>query len=138
MKELIMTKAMKNKYYYINSEDTLSKEELLFFKKELEEKKEKIQKNLDIASTELNASTKDCQKDEADHAIQAVENSTNNAILQEQHKTLNQINRSLNRIAMGTYGICHLCEEVIDIERLKVKIFAEYCVSCREVIEKQR
>ena len=133
-----MTKAMKNKYYYINSEDTLSKEELLFFKNELEEKKEKIKKNLDIASTELNAYTKDSQKDEADHALQAVENTTNNAILQEQYKTLNQINRSLNRIAMGTYGICHLCEEVIDIERLKVKIFAEYCVSCREVIEKQR
>jgi DnaK suppressor protein len=138
MKELIMTKAIKNKYYDLHSEDTLTKEELLFFKKELEIKKEKIKKNLDIASIELNSCSQDCYKDEADHAIQAVENSTNNAILQEQQKTLHQINRSLNRIALGTYGICNLCEEVINIERLKVKIFAEYCVGCREIIEKQK
>jgi DnaK suppressor protein len=133
-----MTKAMKNKYYHINNTDRLSKEELLFFKNELEEKRERIKKNLDIASTELNANTTDNLKDEADHACLAVDNLTNNAILKEQQITLNQINRSLNRIAMGTYGVCNLCEEVIDIERLKVKIFAEYCVACREVIEKQR
>jgi DnaK suppressor protein len=133
-----MTKAMKNKYYYIDNADRLNKDELLFFRNALEEKKEKIQKNLDIASTELNANVTGDTKDEADHACLAVENLTNNAILKEQHTTLNQINRSLNRIAMGTYGICNMCEEVINIERLKVKVFAEYCVSCREVIEKQR
>ncbi len=133
-----MTKAMQNKYYYINSEDRLSKEELLFFKNELEEKKEKIQKNLDKTTKELNANVIGDPKDEADHACLAVDNLTNNAIVKEQYNTLNQINRSLNRIAMGTYGVCNLCEETIDIERLKVKIFAEYCVSCREVIEKQR
>jgi len=137
MEKLIMTKAIKNKYYD-NSEDRLNKKELLFFKNELEKKKEKIQKNLNIASTELNATSKDNPKDEADHASQALENITNNAIVKEQYKTLDQINRSLNRIAIGSYGICHMCEEVIDIERLKVKIFAEYCVSCREVIEKQK
>jgi len=133
-----MTKAMKNKYYYIDNEDRLSKDELLFFKKELEDKKEKIQKSLDKTSKELNANVTGDPKDEADHACLAVDNLTNNAILKEQHKTLNQINRSLNRIAIGSYGICHMCEEVIDIERLKVKIFAEYCVSCREVIETQK
>jgi len=133
-----MTKAMKNKYYYNDNEDRLTKEELLFFRNELEKKKEKIQKNLNIASTELNATSKDEAKDEADHASQALENITNNAIVKEQQKTLHQINRSLNRIAMGSYGICHMCEEVIDIERLKVKIFAEYCVACREMVENQK
>ena len=39
---------------------------------------------------------------------------------------------------MGTYGVCNLCEETINIERLKVKIFAEYCVDCREIIEQQK
>lgn len=133
-----MTKAIQNKYYYRNSEDTLSKDELLFFRSELEEKKEKIQKNLDKTSKELNANVTGEPKDEADHACFAADNLTNNAILKEQYKTLNQINRSLNRIAMGTYGVCNLCEETINIERLKVKIFAEYCVSCREIIDKQK
>ena len=133
-----MTKAIQNKYYYRNTEEQLSKDELLFFRTELEAKKEKIQKNLDTTSKELNANVIGDPKDEADHACLAVDNLTNNAILKEQYKTLHQINRSLNRIAMGTYGVCNLCEETINIERLKVKIFAEYCVGCREVIEKQK
>lgn len=133
-----MTKAIENKYYNRDYEEKLSKEELLFFRDKLEEKKDKIQKNLEKTSTELNTNVTDELKDEADHACLAADNLTNNAILKEQHKTLHQINRSLNRIAMGTYGICNLCEETISIERLKVKIFAEYCVCCREVIEKQK
>ena len=133
-----MTKAIKNKYYSRNTEERLNKKELLFFKNKLEEKKIKIQNNLKNSSTELNAQTTDAPKDEADHASLAIENRTNNAIIHEQYKTLNQINRSLNRIAIGSYGVCHLCEEIIDIERLKVKVFAEYCISCTEIIEKQR
>jgi len=51
---------------------------------------------------------------------------------------LNQINRSLHKIEIGTYGICNLCEETIDIERLKVTLFAEQCVSCKELLEQKR
>jgi len=129
-----MTKALNKEYY---NETTLTAEELLFFKNELEAKKEKIENSLNITSSELNQSSNNELKDEGDYASQALESSTNNAILNEQTKTLNQIDRSLNQIIRGTYGICNLCEESIDIERLKVKIFAEYCISCREIIEKQ-
>jgi len=131
-----MTKALNSKYY--NNETTLTKDELLFFKNELEAKRVKIQKNLNITSSELNHNAHTNLKDEGDYASQSLEISTNNAILHEQHKTLNQINRSLNQIRTGSYGICNLCEESINIERLKVKIFAEHCISCREIIEKQR
>ena len=131
-----MTKALDPKYY--NHETALTKTELLFFKNELEEKKEKLQKNLNITSSELNHNASSDLRDEADHASQALETSTNNAILHEQSQTLQQINKSLNRIRVGTYGVCNLCEESINIERLKVKIFAEYCITCREIIEKQR
>ena len=133
-----MTKALDNNYYDRDYAEQLSKEELLFFRDELEKKKEKIQQSLDTTAKELNAHATSDPKDEADHACLAVDNLTNHAILKEQHKTLHQINRSLHRIAMGTYGVCNLCEETINIERLKVKIFAEYCVDCREIIEKQR
>ena len=131
-----MTKALNPNYY--NNQTTLTKNELLFFKNELEAKKIKIQKNLNITSSELNHNSSSDLRDEGDYASQSLETSTNNAILEEQSKTLHQINRSLNRIRTGSYGICNLCEESINIERLKVKIFAEHCISCRELIEKQR
>jgi len=138
MKEFIMTKAIKNKYYQRDNTERLNKDELLFFRNKLEEKKEKIQKSLETKITELNVNIKDDPKDEADHAMLAIESTINNAILHEQHKTLNEINRSLNRITLGNYGICQLCEETINIERLKVKIFSEYCISCKEILEKRR
>ena len=131
-----MTIALDNNYYNQNDEEQLSQEELNFFKEELEKQKKKIQTNLNKKIKELN--NHDEAKDEADHASIAMENLTNNTILREQEKTLNKIRRSLNKIALGTYGICTMCEEKINIERLKIQIFSEYCVACRNELDKQR
>ena len=131
-----MTKALDPNYY--NNETILTTQELLFFRNELEAKKIKIQKNLNITTLELDQNYSSDLRDEGDFASQALETSTNNAIIHEQTKTLNQIDRSLQQIRTGSYGICTVCEEAINIERLKVKIFAEHCMSCRELVEKQR
>ena len=132
-----MTKSL-NSSYYTNIEEKLTHEELLFFKKKLEEKQKKILLNLKNKDNECNASATSDLRDEVDHVFFIINNSTNHTILREQYKMLNQINRSLNRIEIGTYGVCNLCEETIDIERLKVTLFAEQCISCKELLEKRR
>lgn len=129
-----MTKALNRTYY---TEERLSKEDLLFFKKALEEKQAKIEANIQLTTNNLQNDDKCHLKDEADQASSMIDNHTTNSIIKEQTKNLNQIKRCLNKIEFGRYGICNMCEEVIDIERLKVKIFAEYCISCREIMEKQ-
>jgi len=129
-----MTKSIKHQYY---DEDKLTRDELLFFKKELENKKEKIQRNLELTSKEFNHNDTDCPKDECDHASISASNSATTAVIKEQYKALDQINRCLHKVASGRYGICNMCEEVINIERLKVTIFAEHCISCREIIERR-
>ena len=131
-----MTVALDNNYYTQNNEEQLTQEELNFFKDELEKQRDKIQINLDKKLKELNNHAE--AKDEADHASIAIENLTNNTILKEQQKTLNQIKRSLNKIALGTYGICTICEEKINIERLKIQMFSEHCISCRNELDKRR
>ena len=130
-----MTKAIDYNYY---DEDKLTKEEVLFFKAALENKKVQIQKNINLTSENLNNKDSSNLKDEADHASTMIDTRTANAIIHEQNKSINQINRCLKKIEFGQYGICNVCEETIDIERLKVKIFAEHCISCRELIEKQQ
>jgi len=132
-----MTKSI-NSSYYKNIEEKLTDEELLFFKRELEKKQKKILLNLKNKEQELLQNTSCDLRDEGDHAFFAADSSTNNAILQEQYKMLKQINRSLKRIDLGTYGVCNLCEETINIERLKVTLFAEQCISCKELLEQQR
>ena len=130
-----MTKAL-NPHYY-NNQTTLTQSELLFFKNKLEEKKIKIEKNLNITSSSLDNINNNL-RDEGDYASQALDTNTNNAIIQGQSTILNQINQSLKQMREGSYGVCILCEENINIERLKVNIFSEHCISCKEIIEKQR
>jgi len=132
-----MTKSI-NSSYYRNLDDKLTKEELLFFKKELEDKREKVLADIESRLNELNAHVGGDPRDEVDHAFFASDNLRNNSILKEQYKTVNQINRSLNKIAIGTYGVCNQCEETIDIERLKITLFAEQCVSCKQMLEERR
>ncbi|HHD75537.1 MAG TPA: RNA polymerase-binding protein DksA [Campylobacterales bacterium] len=137
-----MTKSIKDNYYQQNGqngyEERLNPEILKFFQEKLEEQKEKIEQSLEMAQKESsNQSANQC-KDEGDHASLETINSINSSIYKEQSITLNKINRSLNKIAIGTYGICTTCEEPINIERLKVKMFTEYCVPCREMMEREK
>jgi len=115
----------------------LNVKEIEFFKTALEAKKMKIETNLSTTSTEMNSMTKNELKDEGDHAAMSLETAVDNAILGQQSKELGEIELALDRINNKTYGVCDMCGDEINIERLKVKIFARYCITCREVVEKE-
>ncbi|CAA6800548.1 MAG: C4-type zinc finger protein, DksA/TraR family [uncultured Sulfurovum sp.] len=115
----------------------LNNEELAYFKQELEKMKQQIERNLDNTSLEMNGLSDTCPRDEGDHASVERGNSVGNTIITKQSEKLKAIERSLKRINNGTYGICEACGVPIRTERLKVKIFADYCIACREIIEKE-
>jgi DnaK suppressor protein len=115
----------------------LNTEQLDFFKEALENRKEQIKKNLNTTTTEMNSLNTNELKDEADHASTSLGRAVDNAILNQQANELREIEIALGKISDNLYGICEMCEEEINIERLKVKIFARYCITCREVIEKE-
>ncbi len=136
-----MTKATNEDYYSAEEctvKSILTQSEISFFKKELEEQKKKIKSNLNISSTEMDEIINYDPKDEGDYASIALEQSLSNKISDIQAKNLLLIEKSLKKIEHNFYGICTLCEEPIRTERLKIKIFAEYCISCREIIEKEK
>jgi len=115
----------------------LNVQEIEFFKTELEARKMKIEANLSTTSTEMNSMTQNELKDEGDHAAMSLETAVDNAILGQQSKELGEIELALDRINNKTYGVCEMCGDEINVERLKVKIFARYCITCREVVEKE-
>jgi DnaK suppressor protein len=47
-----------------------------------------------------------------------------------------QIDRALQKIEDGSYGMCEECEIDIDRERLRVLPFALYCRSCQAILER--
>lgn len=115
----------------------LDTKELDYFKKELESMKFKIEKNLYQNSYEMCTIESIEPKDEADYASLEKGQSITNQLMLNQAEKLKAIKRSLERIKNGTYGICDACGEEIQVARLKVKVFADYCISCREVIERE-
>jgi RNA polymerase-binding transcription factor len=53
-------------------------------------------------------------------------------------KLLKSVQAALDRIRDETYGVCLHCEEVIPEKRLKAVPWALYCVSCQEIIDRDR
>jgi DnaK suppressor protein len=48
---------------------------------------------------------------------------------------LKKVNKSLDAIARGTYGLCEDCDAQIGFERLNARLTAELCIACKEEAE---
>jgi len=133
-----MTKAINGVYYSHTREDLpnpLTPNEISFFKEGLEKEEATIKNNLNMSSNEMDNFRNSNPKDEADHASIALEQTLGTKLSAIQANKLVLITKSLEKIENNCYGICDLCEEAINVERLKIKMFAEYCISCRELVE---
>jgi DnaK suppressor protein len=115
----------------------LTQDELNDFKTKLLNRKEKININLQGTSLELRDMRTQELNDEGDHASLSAETIVDSAILEQQESELGEIELALDKIKKNTYGICEMCEEPIGIARLEVKNFARFCITCREITEKE-
>jgi DnaK suppressor protein len=48
---------------------------------------------------------------------------------------LKKINKSLDAMSRGTYGLCEECDAEIGFERLNARLTAEMCIVCKEEAE---
>ena len=108
------------------------------YKEILLKRKNELEKILLSISQEIKEINRCEVKDEADLAVTSMDSGREYQIYLRQKKELEEINEALKRIEDGTYGICEMCEEKIQEERLKIKPFAKYCIICREIIEKEK
>jgi len=46
-----------------------------------------------------------------------------------------QIERSLDRLKQGSYGICELCQKKIPVSRLNALPFSTTCIHCQREME---
>ena len=111
--------------------------DIMFFKQMLEERREQILKNIQGSSKELDELHESHGvMDEGDIAAASTDNLINEEIMASQQKELIEIEDALYKISNGTYGVCEMCEEPIGMQRLKVKPYAKYCITCRQIAEK--
>ncbi|HFQ62083.1 MAG TPA: RNA polymerase-binding protein DksA [Epsilonproteobacteria bacterium] len=116
----------------------LTNVELEEFKNKLLDRRVQIEKNLTGTSLELDGMRDLELNDEGDYAAASAETIVDSAILVQQRKELNEIELALDKIKQGTYGICEMCEDPIGRPRLEVKNFARFCITCREINEKEQ
>lgn len=74
--------------------------------------------------------------DVADIAQGASENEFTFQIAEAESRELGQIDKTLEKISEGTYGVCELCGENISLARLKALPFANKCIRCQEADER--
>ena len=115
----------------------LTKVELEEFKNKLLDRRVQIEKNLRGTTLELDGMRDLELNDEGDYAAASAETVVDSAILEQQRKELNEIELALDKIKRDTFGICEMCEEPIGRARLEVKNFARFCITCREINEKE-
>jgi len=86
----------------------------------LKSEKAKIKSNIEDLEIELNTiGSEDEIDDIEDMAELQIDNTTDQALLQQLEAEITEIDAALERIKAGTYGICEKSGKHIPIERLK-------------------
>jgi len=110
---------------------------LQHYKEMLLMRKAELEKILYNISSEIQDINKCDVKEDGDYAAASMDSGRDYQIYIQQKKELAEIEEALKRIEEGTYGICEMCDEPIQEERLKIKPYAKYCIICRQIIEKE-
>ena len=73
--------------------------------------------------------------DVLDRAAKIAERNFSHHLCSREKLLIRKIERSLQDIVNGTYGLCEHCEEDISVQRLKARPTAQYCIDCKTQLE---
>lgn len=116
----------------------MRKSEIEHFKNLLLQRKSQILENLRNSSDGIDNIRNSGASDDADYANMVSDINLEASLSVSSKIELSDINRALNKIELGTYGICEMCEDKINVARLKIRPQAKFCITCMEILEKQK
>jgi DnaK suppressor protein len=116
----------------------LKKQEIAQFKKRLEElQKQLTQMMRGVSETvRANEESKGYSQHQADEGTDDFDRSISLELSNKEFSVLRQIERALQKIEEGTYGICDLTGEEIPFRRLEAIPYATMTVKAQEKFEK--
>ena len=108
-------------------------------KKLLIEQKENLEKELSAFAIKAKNASADFKTKFPDYGDKNDENSNevaqfsdNLALEGALEKSIRDIDKALNSIDQGTYGICKYCKQPIDEKRLEARPTSSSCVQCKQ------
>ena len=115
----------------------LAKTTLDRFRKRLEAEKQRLEEHIedyerDLEEARLTESSSDRSPDpgNAEASSMKLEYAKELSIEQNTLDLLSKVDRALQRVDAGTYGICESCGASIPVERLDVLPYSTMCVEC--------
>lgn len=73
--------------------------------------------------------------DSADQAFESSGEEVTSQLAQLESRELMQIERSLERLKRGNYGVCEGCQKKIPVSRLNALPFSTTCIECQREME---
>ena len=64
-------------------------------------------------------------------ASEALELETRLALEKRSTEILSEVEHALKKLEQGTYGVCDVCGQSIDMERLEIRPQASLCLACK-------
>jgi len=122
------------------------KEELIFFRDQLQKQLDLIQGNLDaLAGDNLKRSPIEASGDISAHSTHMADQGTDNFdrelalnLASSRQESLYDIEDAIRRIDEGSYGACETCGGAIERPRLRALPFAKKCMTCQNAAERGR
>jgi DnaK suppressor protein len=115
----------------------LNQKDIKRFKKMLEESKRALLVNARKTLMEESNFDTDDLPDEIDLASSEYNQSMIFRLRDREKFLLKKIDRALQRIDNGTFGICERCEDEISPKRLEARPVTTLCIRCKEEQEKK-
>jgi DnaK suppressor protein len=115
----------------------LSQKDLKRFKKSLEDSRKAIIENARKTMEEESNFDTDDLPDEIDQASSEYAQSMAFRLRDREKFLLKKIEKALQRIEEGTFGMCERCEELITMKRLEARPVTTLCIRCKEEQEKK-
>ena len=115
----------------------MNKKDLKKFKAMLEESKRQLLASAKKTLTEEASFDTDDLPDEIDQASSEYAQSMFFRLRDREKFLLKKIEKALERIEEGTFGMCERCEEPISLKRLEARPVTTLCIRCKEEQEKK-
>lgn len=113
----------------------MKKKELERIRKMLQGQLEELtQKSDDAIASLLNSTVQSA--DPLDRTSQQLERDFTLHMLDRENKLMMKVKKALRKIEGQSFGICEICGEEIDIERLRSRPVTELCIGCKTHQEK--
>ena len=108
----------------------MNKKQLIKFRAQLEEMKEKLISDVEQTLTEMTTQNGNIP-DPNDRATVESDRNFELRIRDRERKLMNKIEEAIGRLDEGTYGVCDSCGEDIAVKRLEARPVAKYCIECK-------